>query len=186
MSDMEKRWEIELDKAREKIKLERSKERGLTERFYAATWENWIADTPNKKRAWESARKAWEQNMFFTGKNGTGKTHLAMCLVKDGATHRLFGEIFHEAKCDFKYEQDVIDFYGGRRLLIIDEVGRQNFSDAELKLFFDIIDQRWNYKKPTLLIGNIAIEELTTKLGTAIMDRIKPLIAVPFDWESRR
>ena len=168
------------------FELEKLEERGLTKRFYEASWDTWIADTPGRADAVKKARQAWEKNLFFSGRNGTGKTHIAMCLVKEGATYRTLREIFREAREDFKREREVINFYGGRKLLILDEVGRQKFSEFETNTLFEIIDQRWNYRKQTLLIGNIRPDELANNLGTGIMDRLKPLEVVMFDWESMR
>ncbi|MCL2879911.1 MAG: ATP-binding protein, partial [Treponema sp.] len=133
--------------------------RGVTKRYLTSTWENWIKDTPAKEAAYNSARQAWNQNLLFTGKNGTGKTHLAMCLAKDGATYRRLPDIFREVRADFNAEAETLDFYGGRKLLIIDEVGRQKFSDFEINLFFEIIDRRWNNVLPTTVITNLSPEE---------------------------
>jgi len=159
--------------------------RGVTPKYHDSTWGSWVDDTPSKKEALSKARQAWNKNLLFTGKNGTGKTHLAMCLAKDGAVYRRLSDIFREVRMDFKDEQKILDYYSECKLLVIDEVGRQKFSDFENNLFFDLIDNRWNNILHTTLITNLSTQEFASLYSTAILDRLRPVI-VRFDWESMR
>jgi DNA replication protein DnaC len=161
------------------------KARGIAPRYYDAEWENWVADTPAKKKAVDNIKKAWSTNLFLCGKSGTGKTHLAVCLAKDGATYRRLPDIFREVRLDMDSEQEIINRYGSAKLLVIDEVGRQKFSPFEMNLFFEIIDKRWNNILPTTLITNLDEKEFSSEYGTAIADRLRPVM-VRFTWESRR
>jgi DNA replication protein DnaC len=180
----EQRRREETQKQEELIKSYQSK--GITPRFYGASWENWDADTNDKLKAINAVRLgAWKTNLFLCGKSGTGKTHLAMCLAKDGAKYRRLPDIFREVRADFDSEQDIIDHYGTVRFLIIDEVGRQKFSDFEKNLFFEIIDKRWNNMLPTTLITNLTEKEFFAEYGMAILDRLRPVM-VRFNWESHR
>jgi len=195
-----KEWEALPEQEKKRILEERRKQeeaemrealiasyeaKGIPPKFYDSTWENWIPDTLAKKEALEKVKKAWTTNLFLCGKSGTGKTHLAMCLAKEGASYRRLPDIFREVRSDFNSEQRVIDKYGTVKLLLIDEVGRQKYSDFEKNLFFEIIDKRWNNILPTTLITNLNEKEFSTEYGTAIVDRLRPII-VRFTWESHR
>jgi DNA replication protein DnaC len=160
-------------------------EAGITERYFEATWNNWIADTPDKTKAKENAKLAWDKNLFLTGNNGTGKTHLAMCLTKEGATYARLPDIFREVKINFDDENKILNHYGTRKLLILDEVGRQKCSDFEVNLVFEILDRRWNNVLPTTLITNLSVQEFADIYNTAILDRLRPTV-VNFNWESMR
>jgi DNA replication protein DnaC len=174
----------ELEKRRGE-RLEEWKRRGVTKRYFEAEWDNWIADTPEKEKALRNAKDAWNTNLFFSGGNGAGKTHLAMCLAKDGAVYRRLPDIFREVRLDFEREGETIECYGGCKLLVIDEIGRQKFSDFELNLFFEIIDRRWNNILPTTIITNLTVREFSELYSAAILDRLRP-VEVSFNWESMR
>jgi DNA replication protein DnaC len=162
------------------------KDIGITPKFYDEYWDTWVADTPEKKKAFTTVKEqAWNTNLFLCGKSGTGKTHLAMCLTKDGATYQRLPDIFREVRMNFSTEQSVINNYGTVKFLIIDEIGRQKFTPFEKDLFFEIIDKRWNYQRPTTLITNQDEKEFLEEYGKAIVDRLRPII-IEFNWESRR
>jgi DNA replication protein DnaC len=181
---LDERQKVEdAEKQRELIATFKSK--GIPPLFYDSTWENWEANTPDKKKALEAVRRAWRTNLFLAGKAGTGKTHLAMCLTKDGATYRKISSIFREVRSNFDSEQEIINSYGNVKLLIVDEVGRQKFSPFEMNLFFDIIDERYNNILPTTLITNMDEKEFIAEFGTAIVDRLRPSI-IRFNWKSYR
>jgi DNA replication protein DnaC len=194
--------EVEELKRQREEQIKKWKRQGVTKRYFDSEWDNWIADTPEKEIALKTAKTAWETNLFFTGSNGTGKTHLAMCLAKDGATYRRLSDIFREvrdgynkgflhipsanyARTEIESESEILDYYGERKLLIIDEIGRQKFSDFELNLFFEIIDRRWNNVLPTTIITNLTADEFSDLYSMAILDRLRP-IKVSFNWESAR
>jgi DNA replication protein DnaC len=160
--------------------------KGIAPMFYDASWENWISDTEDKLKVLNTVKnEAWKTNLFLCGQSGTGKTRLAMCLVKEGAVYRKLLQIFREVKADFTKEQNIVDFYGSVKLLILDEVGRQGFTPFERTLFWDIIDTRWGNLLPTTLITNLDRKEFTAEYGAAIVDRLRPVM-VSFNWESRR
>ena len=177
----------------EKRKAEREREEqinkwkknGIPPRFYDETWDTWIADTPDKQKAKEIVRQAWAKNLFIIGNNGTGKTHMAMCLVKEGATYCKTAKLFRIVRDDLKLEQKTIDNYGSCKLLILDEAGRQKGTNFERDLLFEIIDRRWDNMLPTTIIGNIDKKEFADLYGLATLDRLRPETVV-FNWGSKR
>lgn len=182
----ERRLHEEAEKREALIRSYQSK--GIPPRFYDVTWENWIQDTDDKRKAFITVKQAWKTNLFLCGKSGTGKTHLAMCLAKDGAVYRRLPDIFREVRSSFddlRTEQEFLNYYGSIKLLVVDEIGRQKYSPFEQNLFFEIIDKRWNNILPTTLVTNLNEKEFSQEYGTAIVDRLRPTI-VRFNWDSRR
>ncbi|GHU09546.1 DNA replication protein DnaC [Spirochaetia bacterium] len=168
-----------------RILEEKWRSRGITPRYLGEYWDTWKADTPDKKRAIEQVKKAWNKNLLLAGKNGTGKTHLAMSLVKDGAVYRTASGIFRSIRMKFDDEDGIIKNLGQVKLLIIDEIGRTNNTPFEKGVLFEIIDLRWQNRLPTMLITNMEINVFSEEYGTGIIDRLRPVV-VRFDWKSMR
>jgi len=159
--------------------------RGIKPLYYGASWDNWHVETDAMRDALGKVKRAWKSNLLMTGNFGTGKTHLAMCLVKDGATYRRFSDISRKIRAKFDGEEGLLDDLAERRLLVIDEIGRNKSSDFERNILFEIIDRRYEAKLPTTLITNMSAEEFATEYGAAMLDRFRPLTAV-FSWPSYR
>lgn len=177
---------IEQKKEIDKLENEKKCRRlGIPERFFNSTFENFEADTPEKQKVLMEIKSANKKNIICTGEMGTGKTHLAMCLVKEGAKYWRLPDIFRAVRKDFNKEDELLDELGNYNFLIIDEIGRQKFSDFENNLFFEIIDRRYNKLKNTMLITNLTIEEFIELYPQAILDRLQATI-LDFKWESYR
>jgi DNA replication protein DnaC len=73
-------------------------------------------------------------------------------------------------------------------LLIIDEIGVQFGSEFEKNMMFDILNERYEKRRPTLLLSNLTAQEVKLFLGERIYDRLKEDggQCVSFDWESYR
>ena len=59
-------------------------------------------------------------------------------------------------------------FYAKVHLLVIDQIGQNAMSDHARGVFFDVIDDRWSNKKPTILISNYLPQE--DALGARMSD----------------
>ena len=91
-------------------------------------------------------------------------------------------------KSDDTTTQQVVKEFSFFDLLIIDEVGIQTSSEAEKRIFFDIINKRYENMLPTILISNLELQELTAFVGERVMDRMKENggVIFAFDWDSHR
>lgn len=143
---------------------------------------------------WDKGR-----SLLFTGKCGTGKTHLACAIgnlvmaqhlaqVKFGTASDLLRSIKETyRKGSQRSERQTLGDLLNADLLIIDEVGAQSGTEHELQLLFELFNGRYQGLKPTILISNLSTEELEAFLGERIMDRFRECAAdLAFDWESHR
>jgi len=160
---------------------------GIPQRFYGAEWGNWQAATPEMREALSKVRGAWKYNLLLTGGNGTGKTHLAFCLVKEGASYRCFASVLRKIRENFALEEKIFEELGGRKFLILDETGGKDreVSAFERQVLFEITDRRYNNMLPTTLITNMGAQEFAAAFGKPVFDRFRPVV-VRFGWESWR
>ena len=100
------------------------------------------------------------KNLAFIGPPGVGKTHLGMaygrlCCEKGLKAYFLKATELNQKLLDArKYgrEANVINGLVKPSCLIIDEVGRCVFDKENTRMFFDIIDRRYNKEVPNTLI----------------------------------
>lgn len=183
-------------------------EANIPERFKDRTLTSYKATTDGQKRALAFAQLYVEQfasisetgrSAIFCGKPGTGKTHLsigiALAIMGTGKSAlfttvqrmvRRMKETFRKDSEDS--ERDVLNMLTYPDLLIIDEIGVQFGSDFEKNLMFDILNERYEDRKPTLLLSNLTAQEVKAFLGERIYDRLREDDGkcVSFDWDSYR
>jgi DNA replication protein DnaC len=124
------------------------------------------------------------QNIVFMGSSGVGKTHLATSIGISVAKKRM--QTYY-IKCHDLIEQlkraklenrlaDRLKHFTKYKLLIIDEIGYLPIEKEDSKLFFQLIDKRYE-KKSTIFTTNINFSEWggvfrDSVIANAILDRV--------------
>lgn len=136
----------------------------------------------------------------FVGKPGTGKTHLACgialrIMARYGAS-ALFTSVsrmarrIREAKSygAEETESEAIAVHVFPDLLIVDEVGMQSGTDAEARALFDVVNERYEQRKPTIFLSNFDLVRVRECLDVRVFDRLREDGGeiVSFDWDSMR
>ena len=86
-----------------------------------------------------------------------------------------------------RIEQEIMDSFVHPAILVIDELGVQFGSQTEKQYLTEIINDRYNQQKTTILVANLSVIELTNLLGDRIIDRFRENGKVlVFDWPSYR
>ena len=124
-------------------------------------------------------------NIVFIGNPGVGKTHLAISIAYEVAIRRnsvyfiKFNKLITILKNAYQegtFDKRVRHFFK-YKVLVIDEVGFNEISPLEAKLFFQLIDLRYT-KKSTVFTSNMTFDKWPQILGNdemitkAILDRI--------------
>lgn len=185
----------------------RLKQAGIPLRFRSRSFENFAADTKPmadclriaEEFAAEFAdRKAEGATAVFSGKPGTGKSHLAiavcMAIMGRGYTAMYLNALdaIRLVRSTWKreserLESDVMNDLATVDLLVLDEVGAQYGTEGEQVILFDIINRRYQDQMPMILLTNQGKDGFRQYLGDRAFDRLREAGRwVPFDWESHR
>lgn len=208
--DARKKAEDDIKRAAEQAAWEASLDDScIPERFLDRTLRNFKATTPEQAHAlafatayaddFDAVMKTGRCAMFV-GLPGTGKTHLAagigLRLMHRDKRRVLFTTVMRAvrsikdtwSKSSEISETQAVAALVRPDLLILDEVGVQFGSDTEKLMLFDVLNERYEKRKPTLLISNLGLEDVKAYLGERIFDRLREDggEAVAFGWESYR
>lgn len=124
------------------------------------------------------------ENIVFLGNSGVGKTHLAVGIDIAAAKQRKMTYFItcHDLIQNLKKAQmenrlaDRLKHYTKYKLLIIDEIGYLPIEPSDSKLFFQLIDMRYE-KRSTILTTNINFNNWDVifhepVIANAILDRV--------------
>ena len=209
--DAKESAEKEIRHRQEKLERWRRKigDSGIPERFQTRTLDSFVVESAEQKSALSFAKDYAEtfddvlrsgRCAVFLGLPGTGKTHLAVGIGLHimGRDNRsvLFTTVMRairrirdtwSRKSD-ESETEAISALTYPDLLILDEVGIQSGSESEKNQLFDVLNERYEKHKPTLLLSNLTLNEVKAFLGERVFDRLKEDggEVIPFTWKSHR
>lgn len=136
------------------------------------------------------------RSLLFLGSPGTGKTHLACGIARAlleahySVQYSTLLRAVREVKAAWgrRDEAQVVARFTEPDLLILDELGVQHGTAFEQHVIFDVMNERYEHRKPSLLIGNIAEGDLVMALGDRVVDRLREdnTDVAYFTWPSYR
>jgi DNA replication protein DnaC len=157
-------WEAKKEKAQEEeSRLRYFESCNIEPMYYDSTLDTFIAESDEQKKALAYAREMVETKegkLVLLGSNGTGKTHLAVGVVRElsGRLYSMY-EITTRIRASYvsgakETELDIVDELARVEMLAIDEIGRTKGSEAETNWLSYIIDKRHTRNLPLMLISN--------------------------------
>lgn len=186
----------------------------IPERFLDRSLDSYQADTAKQVSTLAKCREyadTFEERLaagtclIMCGNPGTGKTHLAVGIAREimkrghMAMYALVRDVDRMIKETWRKdsprtERDLLGQLATPELLILDEVGHQRGTADERMHLFDVINARYERRRPTILISNLGLPELRGDDGNEgyldprAVDRLREgggrvLI---FDWSSAR
>ena len=171
----------------------------LGERYYEVTFdktdlnrdESFVTAYNRCKKYCENRKQVQEHGygIYLWGNSGSGKTHLMACMVNELTKNFvpcLFTNFFEIAKAIKKTfnrslytESQFIDQVANIPFLFIDDFGTEKVTKGDEDTWlqdkiYDVINKRYNTRKPTVFSSNLAINELTEKQGLSnkTVDRV--------------
>jgi DNA replication protein DnaC len=198
----------QMEAERELRRIEESLGRAcIPEDFAEKSFETFDADTDELKQAldlckrfvsgWDKAR-AGGYGLLFFGNPGTGKSHLAVSILKElipqGVTglYTRVSDLIGYIRAQWRPDSETSSYAAVRRyvdldLLVIDELGVQSGTANEQALLFEVIDARLSENRPTIFLSNLKPKQLAPVIGERLVDRIKgKCVPQQFSGESRR
>lgn len=186
---------------------------GISERYKNVTFETSKKDVLTDfevkmkrcKGYCEHAKEALENGwgIYIYGSKGTGKTHLAACIANslmDQGYELLFTNFFEitkEIKATYNRsssdsEIDLINRVTSIDFLVIDDIGtesmKKNGEDTWIQeKIYDVLNNRYNAKKPTIFTSNNSLAELVNERGMLdkSVDRIMEMSTMILKFEGQ-
>lgn len=198
---------IQVERERQNRMESRLNRAGIPVRFRSKTFETFDADTNAKENCLGIAREfatdfqanlSLGSTVVFSGKPGTGKSHLAiavcMHIMSSGHTALYLNALdaIRMVRSTWKRDSErsenaVMNDLTDVDLLVLDEVGAQYGTEGEQIIMFDIINRRYQEQMPMILLTNQGKEGFRQYLGDRAFDRLREGGRwVAFDWDSHR
>lgn len=157
---------------------------------FGATFESLSFDTfdpgvPHVREAYEAAR-AYAQNpdgwLFFLGSYGCGKTHLAAAIAHEVLEHQNMRVLFQVVPdlldhLRSTFAPDQATSYDERfnairtaDLLVLDDLGTENSTPWATEKLFQIINFRYNDRRPMIISSNRNFEKLDPRIASRLSD----------------
>ena len=169
----------------EREKLERYEKSGVPERYFKESLDTYKINNEMQATAAKAATnflhaaKCGEfKSLVMLGNAGTGKTHLSCAILRElGGVYRIAPDILEEMRRAKSFtaaetEAEIIDYYGRVKLLVIDEIGRGISATDEKYVIYQLVNARYNTRKPTVLISNLGKSDFLQYIGVAAADRL--------------
>ena len=165
---------------------ERYKKSGVPERYWDISLDSYKVTNDMQRAAIIGARnyttaiQSGEFKSFvMIGNAGTGKTHIACGILREygWGLYRTAPDIVEELRRAKSFtanetEAEIIKRYGHTALLIIDEIGRGIAATDGKYMLYQVLNARYNTRKPTVLISNHTKADFLKYIGVAATDRL--------------
>jgi DNA replication protein DnaC len=120
---------------------------------------------------------------ILSGKNGSGKSHIAAATVRACITAGIRAEFWPSVKLFHKVGWDMVhkesydyehpaDRFVKLPVLCIDDLGQEKLTDRARDTLYYVVDGRYTMERKTILTTNCTVEELESYVGTAVMSRL--------------
>lgn len=121
-------------------------------------------------------------NIFISGKTGTGKTFLSRyigeTLLNNNKTviyitvNELLNEVFKNFNSENKNDNRLLSYIEDCDMLILDDLGKENITDFTIRYIYNLIDDRLNQKKSTIVCSCLNFTEINDSYDEGLTTRL--------------
>ena len=137
------------------------------------------------------------KSLILSGETGRGKTYFMYCLMK-GIIQR-YGihnaRFFKSKQLDDRLLSDLRQYGDANYMLetvkdipflFLDDFGLERSGERAEREYYDIIDDRVEHRKPTIISTNLSDSDILKTFGDRIHSRLKTFVGIPFEGEDIR
>lgn len=158
---------------------ERLCRQGVPSNMLHATFDNWTPSTEGETNNLERVKAFVQVRRGFLvmlGDLGTGKTHLAVAVMRSFRDARLTKQsaLLRSLRDTYRNRDaaDPVKDCQRTDLLVIDEMGVSAGGKDELPMLYDILAYRYEEYLPTILTSNLSLDGLKETIGDRMTDRL--------------
>lgn len=176
---------------------------GVRRKFFSATLDNFTVskDARDLAKLYVADFSLDSGNGFrLTGHVGTGKTHLAVSIMRALFWEKKIASArFIDVPMFLDQLKLMMDAPGEERrkflaeimhcdLLVLDDLGAERTSPFVKEQLSLIINERWSTGRPILVTSNVSLDECEETLGARSFSRLNSMLPESFvcDWEDQR
>lgn len=147
-------------------------------------------------KAFIKSTKTTSLNMFFTGNVGTGKTLLMKIIISELFAQNnlvryeklglLLDRLMYLKVEDQEEYFEELDKLYHINFLALDDLGTEKLSESKILELYNLIDERLNNEKSTIISSNLSLEEIKEEYNERISSRLKEYITTTFKGEDLR
>jgi len=155
----------------------RLREAGLDTLVARCTFDSFRTDTAwqqtVKRKAREYLRECRDSSFFIAGQSGSGKTHIctaiAVEIMKSGRQLRYFQWVRDSARLkqlvnDPEYDSEIRRWMDVP-FLYVDDLFKAEITDADIRLFYEILNARYNKSLPTIISSERSLDQIKRARG---------------------
>lgn len=144
---------------------------GISNSYESKSFDNFASDDLKTKTAKETALKYVQdfrgKNLILTGLTGSGKTHLAIAVIKGIIDQGVMAKYvsYRDLVNEIKYSGDQerakrLKKYTESTILLIDDLYKGKPSDADINALYEVINCRYTKRLGTVITTELSINEI--------------------------